>query len=346
MVAAELVKSYNIDPKIVIDDPENRRLLMALVDFAQKLQRYGIFVKVCNAASLNKLAELSSERKTQIRTHFENWGKWIEPDAGAPEIIEVDDEKERTFLKRALDHYGVWIHDEMWATIRKGLVIEVYGSDMVQLYRNIHFFQFSSYSLLEISVFEWYTLWKRPSMIQEAMLEDAVACMETITPIRPYKVPRHVLRETKDPDTTLMHEPRACHVQFKDVASVCRGLDRRPAGAIATSDAELIAIGDGDAPRGQIDHPGRARRPRRLSCHARPGVGRGDGGAFATGGKHIGRHVHRELLRHVADRQFRVAELEGRLAGVRRIRAAGAIGCRRHRVVRLGRTPQIGRAHV
>ncbi len=244
MHASELIRSFELDSSEILKDPENYRLLRTLTDFSIKLKRYGLNVAICNHASLQKLAELNSDQKTQIREYFENWGIWIEPETSGDSIIEVGFEQEKTFLKRALDHYGFWIHDEFWKSISHGQVIEFYGKNMVQLYRNLHFFQFSSYSLLEISVFEWYQLWQRPSVIQDTMMKTANHVMTHMTPLLVYGAPRHVLRETRDMPDRECQEHVACLVQFKYAGSLCRGLERTPVGAIAVSEAELIAVGE------------------------------------------------------------------------------------------------------
>ena len=231
--------------KAILDDPENKMLFAALERFAEVLRRYGHIVSIYSNGSLLKLSEVDSAKKATIRTFFENLSNWMEPEAGSPEIIEVDLEKEKTFLKRAFDHHGLWMHEDFWNTLTQGQVIEFYGTDGVQLYRNINFFDFCSYSLLDISVFEWYNLWQRPSQIQEQMNKDAVKVFSTPTPVMQYKVPRHVLREVKPPSMEIEEHPAlACLVQFKYAGSLFKGVDPRPAGAIATSEAEVIAVGD------------------------------------------------------------------------------------------------------
>lgn len=231
--------------KAILDDPENKRLFVALDRFALVLRRYGHVVGTYSKSSLQKLSEVSASKKEEIRVFFDNLSDWMEPEAGSPDTLEVDLDKEKTFLRRAFAHHGLWMHEDFWNTLSNGQVIEFYGTDGVQLYRNINFFTFCSYTLLDISVFEWYNLWQRPSQIQEQMNKDAAKVFSTATPIMQYKVPRHVLREVKPPSMEIdEHPPLACLVQFKYAGSLFRGVDPRPAGAIATSEAEVIAVGE------------------------------------------------------------------------------------------------------
>lgn len=228
----------------VIVDPENRLLLEALEHFANVLRRYGIKVAPYSEMSLLKLAEVPVEKKRGIRSLFENWAQWIAPDSDGADILEVDLEKEKLFLKRALDHYGVWIHDDFWSSLRKGHLIEVYGQEMIQIYRNIEFFKYCSYTLLDISIFEWYSLWERPRSVFEMIMDVARSVLVKQTPITKFKVPQHVLREVRPPNRENGEQRMACLVTLECIGSLYRGLSRQPAGAIATSVGEIIAIGD------------------------------------------------------------------------------------------------------
>ncbi|MGZ3768418.1 MAG: hypothetical protein ACXVCP_01245 [Bdellovibrio sp.] len=239
-------KNDNFDEILhyALQDSTNFNLLKTLEHFSSKLKRYGYNISPYSLASLIGLKQLSIERKNQIRNHFENWSTWIEPDSEGTEIIEIDLEKEKNFLQKALNHYGLWMSDEMWNTLRKGQVIELYGSDMVQLYRNLNFFEFCSFSLLDVSIFEWFKLWERPSRIQEEMMKRATVAMTTVTPCMAYEVPEHILREVKTIQGLQEHPPIACLVKFKYIGSLFKGPCTKSWGAIATSRAEVIASGD------------------------------------------------------------------------------------------------------
>lgn len=227
-------------------DFESRLLIETLENFSILASRYGYSVHPYSARSLQKLSTLPEERKISIRLFYENWISWIEPEDSSTHEIQIDLEKEKSFLKRALDHYNLRVHDDFWATLQTGQLIEIYGTDMVQIYRNLEFLRYCSYSLLDISVFEWYNLWTRPTQILEAMLKCAEQAMNHPTPVLPYSVPRHVLRETQ-PATLDEPQPRiACLVDFHHIGSVFNkfGFDLSPRGAIATSSGEIISIGD------------------------------------------------------------------------------------------------------
>jgi hypothetical protein len=238
-------QKVNVDIDLILRDPMNERLLLTLGDFARTLERYGLNVRVCNTASLAKLLETPDVKKEQIRSHFELWNSWVRPESSGTKEIKLDTDKEKSFLKRALEHYGVWIYDDFWKTIDSNQVIELYGSDMVQLYRNLRFFHFCGYSLLEISVFEWYTLWERPSAVQQEMMAAAETAMKEPTPVMPYHVPRHVLRDRGSSNQmTDDFVPHACLVDFKYIGSIMKSVEPKPVGAIATAVGELIASGE------------------------------------------------------------------------------------------------------
>jgi hypothetical protein len=122
-------------------------------------------------------------------------------------------------------------------------VIEIYGHDMIQLYRSLTFFQYCGYSLLDISVFEWYVLWERPRMVVDKMIDYAKVYLTTKHPTAKFDVPRHVLRETMDTGLTSPFNVRACIVDFKNIASLSKGLSPEPGGFICTATGEIIAEG-------------------------------------------------------------------------------------------------------
>lgn len=110
----------NSDLKNLLENIDNRLLLIALENFSLTLKRYGYDVPVYSRDSLAKLAEVSPEKKAQIRTFFDNWRSWIEPEAGEGDILEVNLAKEKMFLKRALDYHGLWLHEDFWNTLAEG----------------------------------------------------------------------------------------------------------------------------------------------------------------------------------------------------------------------------------
>lgn len=242
MLSSEL-KKFNLDPEQVLEDPLNRRLLETLVRFAEKIRPLGYDVPVSSRASLARLGETSPEKKRQIAESFDLWLGWIDPEEDG---VSRPEKSEKAFLQRALEHYGLHVDDEFWTTFTEDQFVQIYGEDMIQLYRSLNFFRVCGYSLLDISVFEWYVLWDRPSRIMDEMIRSAQGALETYVAVKKLEAPRHVLRETYDTGLSDMFVPRASLVDFCHVASLTKSPIRgsTPRGFICTSLGHIIATGE------------------------------------------------------------------------------------------------------
>jgi hypothetical protein len=225
---------------------ENRRLFTALETFAKTLEHYGYFVSIFSKTALQKLNETPAEKKEQIRHYFEQWNEWIKPnesEIGAA-AIPMSAKKEINFAKTALKHYGLHINEDFWKTVQDDHVIEIYGEDGIQKYRSINFFKFCGYSLLDMSLNEWYVLWERSKKIIEGMEKDVVNTMSNVLPVHKMTVPRHLLREVLDTGDTVNFTPKACIVDFQYIGALKHNpLAPNPSAFICTASAEIVARG-------------------------------------------------------------------------------------------------------
>ncbi|MEN0058358.1 MAG: hypothetical protein AAGB31_05950, partial [Bdellovibrio sp.] len=118
------------------------------------------------------------------------------------------------------------------------------GEDMVQLYRSTNFFDISGYSLLDLSVNEWYVLYERPRRIMDVMQEKAMHFFKNSLPTQRFEVARHVMREKCEIGTSEPFIPRAVMVDFQNMACLKRNPLGKAVGLIVTCRAEIIAAGD------------------------------------------------------------------------------------------------------
>lgn len=247
MNALNLIQGFKKDGHDFSDiwaDGLNQKLLMTLAGFAEAITPYGYAVEVCSTSSLEKLRTLSDERKLQIISSFETWCTFVQP-VGSDGIVDNNLEKiEEKFLRRALEHYHLNVSEEFWLSLEKDSLIEIYGANMIQLYRSLNFFKISGYSLLDLSVHEWYVLYERPRRVIEDMNSHVKLALTEYIAIKPVETPRHVLREMFNTGHTEPFIPRAVFVDFKHIGTL-RGLENanQAAGLIVTSKAEIIAEG-------------------------------------------------------------------------------------------------------
>lgn len=236
------IKKFELDPSQILGNPANERLMESLGRFAAKIGEYGYKVPVSSKQSLIKLGEIPDGKKVEIAQAFDLWLQWIDP-------AEDGDSAERTekaFLKRALQHYGFHVGEEFWTTFNEDQFVQIYGEDMIQLYRSLNFFNVCGYSLLDISVFEWYVLWDRPRRILDEMFRCSREVLDKNIPVIKFDAPRHVLRETYDTGLSDMFVPRASLVDFCYIASVTKSplAGAPPRGFVCTTTGHIIATGD------------------------------------------------------------------------------------------------------
>lgn len=243
MLAVSL-RQCNVDPAEILADAQNERLLVALNRFKNILAGLGYRVRAYTEGSLRRLATISPEKKAQIISSFENRCSWLEPvDPRLP-----SEDKEKIFLKRALDHYGLEASDDFWKTLGHGQIVELYGDDMVQLYHTSQFYDITGYSLLDLSVYEWFVLWDRPKYAMEKMMESVRSVLNEYIPVQRVPIPSHLIREIHHTSFTEPFEPRSAMAEFlyigslREKKSTSQGTSQK--GLILSSRGKLLSVGE------------------------------------------------------------------------------------------------------
>ena len=238
---ASINKLFNVDQDKILRDPENIRLFQAMTRFAKLLQRLGYPVQIYSESSLQKIEQISAEDKMRLVSDFETWSEWVEPLNPL-----TPTENQMHLLKRALAKHGFEAHDEFLKTIEPDQIVEFYNEDMIQLYRSFNFFKISGYSLLDMSVFEWYLLWDRPRQIMKSISAELSDSLKTYIPVKRFATPRHVIREIYDTRNSKPFIPRTALAEFLHLGSLrtnkfTRNLKK---GFICTSYGQLLAVGE------------------------------------------------------------------------------------------------------
>ena len=243
MLAAAL-KKYNVDAEEILKSAENQKLLQTLSRFAQLLNVYGYQMEAYSESSLKKLSEVPTDKKEQITTYFENWSNWIDPDNNPGPVEDI----EKVCLKKALDHYNLEASEEFWKTLEKDHIIELYGEDMVQLYRSLSFFRVTGYSLLDISVFEWYVLWQRSVKAIEETMNDAQQVIRNFIPLKKFEIQKQLVHEVYDVGSKEeAFVPRTVLAEFMYFGSLTKKNAfhvNTPRGFICSSRAKVLAQGE------------------------------------------------------------------------------------------------------
>lgn len=137
------------------------------------------------------------------------------------------------FLWRALSKLGLVPRADLFQTLTKDSVIEIYSDDNVQLFRNINFFKYCSYTLEELHSREWWLLFHRDQSITDLLYAYASKVFkgELSTNFAP-EIPLHVVRELESADMLVVE------VQFDMMGPLYR--NKRPSALIISETPRLI----------------------------------------------------------------------------------------------------------
>lgn len=240
---ATALKLFDVDANEILKSNENSVLLNELSRFSRLVAKYGYTVTPYSESALKKLDEVPSQKKEQIATYFKNWSNWIDPEQNPEPLINI----ELHCLKKALDFYNLEATDEFLKTIGDDHIVELYGEDMIQLYRSLSFFNVTSYSLLDISIYEWYVLWNRSVKAIEETLNDAQQVIKNYIPLRKFEIQKQLIQEVYDVRAQAeSFAPRMILAEFMYFGSLTKKNEfaiNTPRGFICTSTARVLDQG-------------------------------------------------------------------------------------------------------
>jgi hypothetical protein len=232
-----------VPPSSVTDillDPANRRLIEAATRFAVLLDRMGYPAQAYSESALQKMAVTPNFQKELIASHLESWSEWIEPLDPSKSY-----ENEIALLMRALGKHGFDLDAEFFKKIEKDQIIEFYDEDMIQLYRSFNFYKITGYSILDISLYEWYVLWDRPRQAMESIGAELQEALKTHIPVKDFQTKTHLVREIFNAAQSKSFKPRAALLTPVRLGSLKPRMfsANKKKGFICTSTGEMIAIG-------------------------------------------------------------------------------------------------------
>lgn len=219
------------------------RLNRSMQAFAERLSQHGFEVSIFSNKAIVAWSRMSEEQSDTLADQFQLWSNWIQMSEVEIERTPIK-EKEIVFAQRALRHFGLSAGESFWKKYQEGQVIEIYGPEMIQLYRSMNFFKLCGYSLLDISVFQWYVLWTRPTIVIDQMLKSVEAVFLESHPARPANVIQHILLENMNTGDSLDFVPRAAEINFHHIGILnYEDATKQNDSFIVTSSSRIIAEG-------------------------------------------------------------------------------------------------------
>jgi hypothetical protein len=108
----------------------------------------------------------------------------------------------QTFTWRALKACGLTPGSDFLSRIFTGDIVEIYNSDQIQIFRNLEFFDFCSYTLEDLYCREWWKLFERKDSITKSLLNLVPEIFSGEHPQGVhYPVQKHTVKEAASSET-------------------------------------------------------------------------------------------------------------------------------------------------
>ena len=98
-------------------------------------------------------------------------------------------------LTYSLNYLGLRCPDDFTDSVEPDDVVEGYGLDQRQIFRNFRFMEMCGYDLHDIMTYDWMTLYERPQRITNQLLERIEYVARTGQSVSLEDVPVHFLKE-------------------------------------------------------------------------------------------------------------------------------------------------------
>ncbi|MEQ1665720.1 MAG: hypothetical protein ABL927_10130 [Bdellovibrionales bacterium] len=108
---------------------------------------------------------------------------------------EINPKNDILMFKSFLDFYSLTVPFDIEKHVSPGDIIEVYGEDFVQIYRNRTFFDFCSYDIYTLLSNPFQTLFRRDEDITAKITEKAMQCLTKGAGIEAVGVEPHLMQE-------------------------------------------------------------------------------------------------------------------------------------------------------
>lgn len=229
---------------------QSRALDLAAVELLEKLAQMslarGYPVKAYTQKALSTLATLSLDKKENLIKRLKTKISIVVAGTEIEKNKPSNGYAERIFVEQALDIYGYELKDEdFWNTVRKDELVEIYNTENIQIFRTFNFFATSSYSILDLLINEWYSLWERPNGTLDNMFKVVGAIFSGETKgIVPAGVREHVISEIFNAEDQEHFTSRASLCKFGVICPIYSKLDGQIAGLLVTAQVTPIALGE------------------------------------------------------------------------------------------------------
>ena len=203
-----------------LQDPASLNLLKVICEYTELVNAFGYPAIAVSDLSIRHLETLSLEKKTH---HTERLLELI----SITEPCLYKQNSDSLLLEKSLNFHKLSAHKKILDTIDEDTLVEAYNVDMRQTFRSLNFFEMTNYSILDLITFEWYVLWKKPSLVNKIYAEAFEELMAHRLPILPIDIKPYLNLEIMNTGSTEPFEPRAViqtakYMGYLEKKSFCR----------------------------------------------------------------------------------------------------------------------------
>lgn len=210
-------------------------LLELIAEHESILKNVGLPVKTSSQATIDVFNSFPDERQARILANLRFHNKALagassELTSGLNAASQFTREKEIPYLMTALRKAGLRLGDSsILGFIEDDDLIEIFDSQGVQLYRSWSCYKYCVYSLAELLIYDWDTLYIRPSWVAKKLYEMVPLVFQGGVGTIPFNFPEYAMTERlMKNDRVLMFQmkyvsPLLCEDTRRTLACICTG---------------------------------------------------------------------------------------------------------------------------
>lgn len=198
---------------------------------ADVINSQGYSIKAYSTSALNKLHTLSEETIHSKIREIEANIILIENS-----VTSISEARNRYTIKNLLNIMKLKAPADFVSSITDEDIVEIYSPESIQMFRNLKFYETTSYTLADLLLYEWHELYSRPTKIYETLAEYGAYCATKAKKdevISMDHVPTHIIKEIKSTPINLLE------VKFGKIAPVFASTGEH-AGLIVTCRAKSM----------------------------------------------------------------------------------------------------------
>lgn len=170
---------------------ETTAICAELTCFVTFLGKHGHLARAYRPSSVARFDSLPPQQRQTILAEFRNY-------AGLCASIEsegISFEDSPALASAIVNKIGLHGPRSFFENLGSDDLVEIYNSAGIQIFRNFVFYDFCTYSLLDLISYPWFELLERHSAVNEAIAEHIALVMGDCNDVVPSTIAPHNVRE-------------------------------------------------------------------------------------------------------------------------------------------------------